>query len=42
MYDRSNLQSYFERCVIGGPDAFTIGVTEAGYVRHRSPSKAGA
>lgn len=28
MYDRSNLQSYFERCVIGGPDAFTIGVTE--------------
>lgn len=29
MYDRSNLQSYFERCVIGGPDAFTIGVTEA-------------
>ena len=30
MYDRSNLQSYFERCVIGGPDAFAIGVTEAG------------
>ncbi|MFD1984105.1 DUF1194 domain-containing protein [Mesorhizobium newzealandense] len=29
MYDRSNLQSYFERCVIGGPDAFAIGVTEA-------------
>ncbi|WP_167392224.1 DUF1194 domain-containing protein [Mesorhizobium sophorae] len=29
MYDRPNLQSYFERCVIGGPDAFTIGVTEA-------------
>lgn len=29
MYDRSNLQYYFERCVIGGPDAFTIGVTEA-------------
>ncbi|BCG95255.1 DUF1194 domain-containing protein [Mesorhizobium sp. 131-2-1] len=29
MYDRSYLQSYFERCVIGGPDAFTIGVTEA-------------
>ena len=28
-YDRSNLQSYFERCVIGGPDAFAIGVTEA-------------
>jgi hypothetical protein len=30
MYDRSNLQSYFERCVIGGPDAFAIGVTEVG------------
>ena len=29
MYDPSNLQSYFERCVIGGPDAFAIGVTEA-------------
>lgn len=29
MYDRSNLQSYFERCVIGGPDAFAIGVTDA-------------
>ena len=28
-YDPSNLQSYFERCVIGGPDAFAIGVTEA-------------
>ncbi|AZO11989.1 MULTISPECIES: DUF1194 domain-containing protein [unclassified Mesorhizobium] len=28
-YDPSNLQSYFERCVIGGPDAFSIGVTEA-------------
>ncbi|MDX8503332.1 DUF1194 domain-containing protein [Mesorhizobium sp. VK4C] len=28
-YDRSNLESYFERCVIGGPDAFAIGVTEA-------------
>ncbi|TGQ69335.1 DUF1194 domain-containing protein [Mesorhizobium sp. M00.F.Ca.ET.186.01.1.1] len=28
-YDRSSLQSYFERCVIGGPDAFAIGVTEA-------------
>ncbi|RUV46326.1 MULTISPECIES: DUF1194 domain-containing protein [unclassified Mesorhizobium] len=27
-YGRSNLQSYFERCVIGGPDAFAIGVTE--------------
>ncbi|WP_095203641.1 DUF1194 domain-containing protein [Mesorhizobium carmichaelinearum] len=24
----SNLQSYFERCVIGGPDAFAIGVNE--------------
>ncbi|RWD07635.1 MAG: DUF1194 domain-containing protein [Mesorhizobium sp.] len=29
IYDRSYLQSYFERCVIGGPDAFAIGVTEA-------------
>ena len=28
MYDPSNLQTYFERCVIGGPDAFAIGVTE--------------
>jgi hypothetical protein len=28
-YDPSSLQSYFERCVIGGPDAFTIGVTDA-------------
>ncbi|MDX8481531.1 DUF1194 domain-containing protein [Mesorhizobium sp. VK24D] len=28
-YYRSYLESYFERCVIGGPDAFTIGVTEA-------------
>ncbi|TIS54324.1 MAG: DUF1194 domain-containing protein [Mesorhizobium sp.] len=28
-YDLSNLQSYFDRCVIGGPDAFTIGVTDA-------------
>jgi hypothetical protein len=29
-YDGSSLQSYFEDCVIGGPDAFTVGVTEAG------------
>ncbi|MEI9412445.1 DUF1194 domain-containing protein [Mesorhizobium salmacidum] len=28
IYDRSYLESYFERCVIGGPDAFTISVTE--------------
>ena len=28
-YDRSKLESYFESCVIGGPDAFAIGVTEA-------------
>ncbi|WP_167449167.1 DUF1194 domain-containing protein [Mesorhizobium hawassense] len=28
-YDPSNLQSYFESCVIGGPDAFAVGVTEA-------------
>ncbi|TIS03895.1 MAG: DUF1194 domain-containing protein, partial [Mesorhizobium sp.] len=28
-YDPSSLQSYFERCVIGGPDAFAIGVTDA-------------
>jgi len=28
-YDPSSLQSYFEHCVIGGPDAFAIGVTDA-------------
>ena len=28
-YNPSSLQSYFERCVIGGPDAFAIGVTDA-------------
>ncbi|RWI16441.1 DUF1194 domain-containing protein [Mesorhizobium sp.] len=28
-YEPSSLQSYFERCVIGGPDAFAIGVTNA-------------
>lgn len=28
-YDPSRLQSYFERCVIGGPDAFAIAVTDA-------------
>jgi len=29
-YDGTGLRSYFEDCVIGGPDAFTIGVTETG------------
>jgi hypothetical protein len=29
-YGGSGLQSYFEDCVIGGPDAFTVGVTETG------------